>query len=196
MSKSTQSVRSRLRTIGVLATVAILACATGCVQRRMTIRSNPPGALVYVDNREIGITPASVSFIYYGTRQIRLVKDGYETLVVQQPVLPPWYQIPPLDFFSENIVPGELRDQRTFTYQMRPQMVVPTDQLIQRGEGLRSAAQAPGGVMNAGIVPLADTRPVAGPDGALPGTPAYPPAFPAGSGGAPVQPVAPYGGGR
>ena len=32
----------------------------------MTIRSNPPGAMFYVDDYEIGITPISTSFIYYG----------------------------------------------------------------------------------------------------------------------------------
>ena len=100
MSEQTQAVRRhrRLRRIGVLAALVALVCLPGCVQRRMTIRSNPPGALVYVDNHEIGVTPVSTSFLYYGTREIRLVKDGYETLTVLQPMLPPWYQIPPLDF--------------------------------------------------------------------------------------------------
>ena len=59
----------------------------------MTIRSNPPGALVYVDDYEVGITPISTSFIYYGQRRIRLVKDGYETLTVMQPIPPPWYDV-------------------------------------------------------------------------------------------------------
>ena len=40
-----------------MAAVVVLATAGGCVERRMTIRSNPPGALVYVDDYEIGITP-------------------------------------------------------------------------------------------------------------------------------------------
>ena len=31
-----------------------MAAATGCVRRRLTVRSNPPGALVYVDNQQIG----------------------------------------------------------------------------------------------------------------------------------------------
>ena len=61
----------------------------------MTIRSNPPGALVYVDDYTIGVTPVSTSFIYYGTRKIRLVKDGYETLTVMQPISPPWAKTTP-----------------------------------------------------------------------------------------------------
>src|ERR1700690_4113146 len=68
----------------VLAAIVLSLGTSGCVQRRMTIRSNPPGALVYVDDYEIGTTPVSASFTYYGTRKIRLVKDGYETLTVMQ----------------------------------------------------------------------------------------------------------------
>ena len=54
-----------------MALLGLLLCASqsGCVERRLTIRSNPPGALVYVDDYTIGVTPVSTSFIYYGTRK-------------------------------------------------------------------------------------------------------------------------------
>src|SRR3989304_6283587 len=124
---------------GVFFAAAFLLFQSGCVQRRMTIRSNPPGALVYVDDYEIGTTPISTNFIYYGTRKIRLVKDGYETLTVLQPVPAPWYQYPPFDFITENFIPGEIRDQRTIDFQLRPQMVAPTDQLLSRAESMRQS---------------------------------------------------------
>ena len=122
-----------------------LACLTqvGCVQRRLTIRSNPPGALVYVDNHEIGTTPISTDFIYYGTRQIRLVKDGYETLTVLQPIHTPWYQYFPIDFFAENVVPGEIRDERCLDFVLSPQVIVQGDQLLQRAEDLRRTTRVP-----------------------------------------------------
>ena len=82
----------------IAAAICFVAGATGCVQRRMTVRSNPPGALVYVDDYQVGTTPVSTDFIYYGTRKVRLVKDGYETLTVRQPFPLPWYQVFPLDF--------------------------------------------------------------------------------------------------
>jgi len=46
------------RAIGtaVLLAIVLLPAQSGCVTRRMTIRSNPPGALVYVDDYEIGTT--------------------------------------------------------------------------------------------------------------------------------------------
>jgi hypothetical protein len=116
----------------------------------MIIRTNPPGALAYVDDNEVGLTPVAISPIYYGNRKIRLVKDGYETLTVIQPMPPPWYEIPPLDFFSENTVPGKLRDLRTYDYQMRPQGVVPKEDLLSRAENLRHGTQTVTGIATPG----------------------------------------------
>ena len=120
--------------------VWVLAClaTTGCVRRRLTIRSNPPGAVAFVDDQRIGITPTSTPYTYYGTRELRLMKDGYESLTVKQRFQPPWYQYPGLDFISENLWPGEVRDERVVEFEMVPQLVVPNDQLIERAELLRS----------------------------------------------------------
>ncbi len=120
--------------------------ASGCVERRVVIRTNPPGALVYVDDHEVaGTTPVAVSPTYYGTREIRLIKDGYETKTVLQPMPPPWYEVPPLDFFSENVVPGTLHDTRTLDFQLDPQGVVPKEQLLARAENLRRGTQTVSG---------------------------------------------------
>ncbi|MEX2306946.1 MAG: PEGA domain-containing protein [Pirellulales bacterium] len=121
----------------VLLIMLMLLSATGCVRRRLNVRTNPPGALVYVDNQQIGTTPCSVDFTYYGTREIRLVKPGYETLTLNQPIPAPWYQVPPLDFVSENLVPTKIRDNRTVTYNLAPQLIVPTPQLLDRANQLR-----------------------------------------------------------
>ena len=77
-------------------------------------------------------TPVAISPIYYGNRTIRLVKDGCETKTVKEPMPPPWYEIPPLDFFSENVVPGTLNDSRTLDFQLQPQGVVPKEELLAR----------------------------------------------------------------
>ena len=120
-----------------VAAFLLVVAGSGCVERRLIIRTNPPGALAYVDDNEVGLTPVAISPIYYGSRKIRLVKDGCETLTVIQSVPPPWYEIPPLDFVSETLVPGKIHDIRTFDYQLRPQGVVPNDELLGRAEGLR-----------------------------------------------------------
>jgi hypothetical protein len=193
-SSVTDPVSVRSQAIWALFVLAVCGCQCGCVQRRMTIRTNPPGALAYVDDYEIGTTPISTDFVYYGQRKIRLVKDGYETLTVMQPVPPPWYQIPPLDFVTENLVAGEIRDQRTFSYQLTLQRVVPTEQLLSRAENLRRGV-VPVGVVAPSARAGATEAPLA------PGVPAYVPApaapepipAPEGIGGQPVYPLPPKG---
>lgn len=113
----------------------------GCVHRRLTIRTNPAGAVAYVDNRRIGITPVSTSFRYYGTRHIQLVKDGFATVTEDHKIAAPWYQWFGIDFFADNLWPREIRDERILDFQMTPQQVIPPAQVLQRAEQLRSSAE-------------------------------------------------------
>jgi PEGA domain len=170
---------NHLLRLAALGTVAL--CVAGCVQRRMTIRTNPPGALVYIDNYEIGTTPVSTDFIYYGRRQIRLEKPGFETLTIEQPIPAPWYQWFPLDFVSENLVPGEIRDERVLNYQLIPQRMIPPQEILNQAEQLRQNALAaaapppyapPGGAAPygapAGAAPYGVVPPGIGPNSSAP----------------------------
>jgi hypothetical protein len=128
--------------------IAVALSAVGCVERRMTIRSNPSNALVILDGQEIGFTPVSVPFNYYGVRQIKLVKDGYETKIINQHVTAPWYQKPGIDFVSEVLIPWRIRDERDYglgeqEYALQPKTLVSQDQLLQRAEEVRTAAHNP-----------------------------------------------------
>ncbi len=124
-------------------TAAILLLAgiglfSGCVERRYTIRTDPPGATVVVNGEEIGPAPASKSFVYYGDRQISLILDGYQTQTVIQPINAPWWDNLFTEFFTENFLPYSLRDEREFKYQMVPAQSPPAGELRDRAESLRS----------------------------------------------------------
>lgn len=123
-----------------LAVLTLLAPA-GCVRRRLTVRSNPPGAQVFIDDQEVGTTPCSTAFTYYGTRKLTLIKDGYRTETLYHKVPPPWYEYPPLDFLAETLVPYEIRDERIVDVQLVPQEVVSEARLRERAEGLRGQAR-------------------------------------------------------
>ncbi len=172
------------RLASALALLSLVADAGGCVERRMTIRSNPPGAAVYVDDYQIGTTPVAVNYTYYGTRKFRLVKDGFETLTVYQPMPAPWYDVFGVDFFSENVWPGKIRDERSYDYQMSPMVIVSNDQLLNRAEQLRNNGRA---IPAAAVQPIVTGPPITAPPvetlpppGALPPENTLPPpgAFP------------------
>jgi hypothetical protein len=126
-------------TLGVCLLIASFSL-TGCVRKRLTFRTNPAGAMVYVDKQPIGLTPVSTNFTYYGTRSVEIVKDGYRTEKFLRKIHPPWYEIPPLDFVSETLWPFENRDERIIDVQMSPEPLVPNEALVASGEQLRLQA--------------------------------------------------------
>jgi hypothetical protein len=120
---------------------ALLALALGgCVERRYTIRSDPPGALVIVNGEEKGTTPISSSYAFYGKRSIRLIKDGYDTQEIVQDFPPPWYDNLLTEFFTENVIPYTFRDERTFTYKLQPTQPTDPNMLLGNAEQLRAQA--------------------------------------------------------
>lgn len=130
--------------------------ASGCVRRRMTVRTSPPGAQVFVDDQEIGTTPCSASYVYYGTRKVTVMKDGYRTETLFQRFNPPWYQIPPLDFVTENLLPGEIRDERIVDVQLVPEQIVPQETLVERAQALRDSTR--GGFVTPLVSPTPHAR--------------------------------------
>jgi PEGA domain len=118
-----------------------ISLLSGCVERRYTIRTDPPGATVVVNGEEIGPSPASKSFVYYGDRKITLVHDGYETKTLIQPINAPWWDNYLTEFFTENIIPVSMRDEREYQYKLEPAQSPPQGELRDRAEGLRTDAR-------------------------------------------------------
>jgi hypothetical protein len=123
--------------------VALSCLLSGCVERRYTIRTEPPGALAIVNGEEIGPTPVSRSYTYYGNREITLIADGYQTQTIIQPMDRPWYDNYITEFFSENVIPWTIRDEREFVYKLPPATVPAAEDLGARAESLRRSGQAP-----------------------------------------------------
>src|SRR5271165_2353780 len=124
-----------------LTLLAVAALSSGCVERRYTLRTDPPGALAIVNGEEVGQTPVSRSFYYYGDREITFILDGYATKTLIQPIKAPWWDNLFSEFFTENLVPFNLRDEREFKYQLTPASTPRASDLRDRAEQLRSEAQ-------------------------------------------------------
>jgi hypothetical protein len=89
----------------------------GCVRRTLTVTTEPPGALVYLNGVEAGRSPIERDFVFYGTYDIAVRKEGYETLKTQGKVIAPWWQWVPFDFVAEFL---PLHDRQTLTYTLYP----------------------------------------------------------------------------
>lgn len=131
-----------LRARNVVSVLALLLAmsASGCMHRRLTVRSDPPGAAVLIDGEEVGFTPVSIDYTYYGTREITLVKDGYRTRTLMQKIPTPWYQWFPLEFVTDNFALTSIRDKREVLYTLEPDQLPPTSEVLDRANSLRSNA--------------------------------------------------------
>ncbi len=130
------------------AAAAILACAAalgGCLERTISITSQPPGALVWLNDLEVGRTPLEVDFTFYGTYDVRLELDGYEPIVTSREAKAPLYELPGIDLIAEAI-PTRIEDRVHWHFDLRPTLerVLPgdraTDRLLERASAFRAQA--------------------------------------------------------
>lgn len=131
----------------------------------MFIESNPPGAKVLVNNVEAGVTPCDYPFVYYGTYNITLIADGYETQTFEQKIVAPWYEYPPLDFFAEQVWPFTENDVRPLYYELRrtrrpnpTQIQIEANELRARGKELPPPSEPPPETPARGASPVGPLR--------------------------------------
>lgn len=113
-----------------------LAMASGCVRRVIDITSDPPGARVWVNDREAGRTPCSVEFTHYGRYDVRLRREGYEPIVGFGDADAPVWDFVGCDLASE-VVPATMTSRVRWHFTM-----IPTDKdeaaLVQRARAMRT----------------------------------------------------------
>lgn len=122
-------------------TLIVPLCASGCVERWLTINTAPEGALVVLNDEEIGQSPVTVSFEWYGDYNVRISKAGYETLKTHRKLEAPWYDSFPFDFFAQILNPKRIVDSYEWTFELAPQQQVGRDQLIQNARELKDQAK-------------------------------------------------------
>ena len=114
----------------------------GCVERRLTIRTQPDDALVILNDEELGKSPVTVSFQWYGDYAVRLEKEGYETLQTHKALTAPWYDYFPFDFAAQILNPNRVSDHYEWTFTLTPATVADRDTVIQQALALQKELTA------------------------------------------------------
>jgi hypothetical protein len=107
-----------MRAAGALVLLVVLA---GCVERRLWVRTDPPGAQVRVNGDEIGRAPVSWRFDHYGTVLVEAELDGYRPVQQAFKLRTPWYQRPVADFFADVVWPGKIKDDHELRLELEPE---------------------------------------------------------------------------
>lgn len=118
----------------------VMALANGCVRRTLTITTEPPGARVFLNDREIGRSRVTTDFLWYGDYDVVLRKEGYESLQTHALIKPPWYQFILIDFVAEVLWPGLLHDQHVRHFSLKKAVAPDRDELIRRAIATRDEA--------------------------------------------------------
>ncbi|MBX3315563.1 MAG: PEGA domain-containing protein [Phycisphaeraceae bacterium] len=130
--------KSPLRLCFVIAAAATLS---GCVERRISITSEPAGALVWVNDVEVGRTPAEFNYKHYGKYDVRLELDGYDTLQTIGEASTPWWDYPGPDLIAETIPNAKKTIRWHYTLTPTLATAMPREQfesdLIERARALR-----------------------------------------------------------
>jgi hypothetical protein len=134
-----------MRKFNVLAITAmcslLIVVLGGCVERKLTINTKPQGALVTLNDEEIGESPVTVNFNWYGDYCVRISKEGYETLNTHRDLKGPWYDHFPFDFFAEIVNPNRIVDSYEWTFELSPRQQIGRDELIQNANELKKQLQ-------------------------------------------------------
>ena len=137
-----------LRKLGLLSRTLVPALAAvflgGCVERILTVRTEPEGARVFLDGQEVGESPCDVPFEHFGTRDVEVRLIGHRARREFVEIDPPWWQYTPFDFFAEVIDPRD----HVFRYDVFMKLELSRggpeeeDELLRRAEEMRSLARS------------------------------------------------------
>lgn len=97
----------------------LLVSLPGCLERRIRIVTDPPGALVTLNDAQIGRSPAETDFTFFGRYDVRVAKEGYKTLNTTRKAVAPWYEYPFIDLLAVAL-PSNIETRLNWAFTLEP----------------------------------------------------------------------------
>ena len=124
---------------GKCAVVCAALVAPGCIERYLTIESQPPGATVRIDGTEVGKTPiAALPYSHTGRRRIQLDLTEYKRHTAVEDISGPWYCQFPFDFVTELLIPYRFRIEHSRSYVLEKSELADSADVMARAKALRA----------------------------------------------------------
>jgi len=120
----------------MLISLAVAILCFGCVEHRLTINTEPEGALVFLNDEEIGVSPVTASFNWYGDYSVRISKQGHKTLNTHRELKPPLHDHFPFDFFTL-LNPKRTVDSYEWRFKLAPRAQSSRKELIEAAQELK-----------------------------------------------------------
>ncbi|AQT68690.1 PEGA domain protein [Anaerohalosphaera lusitana] len=113
---------------------------TGCIERKLTINTKPQGALVTLNDEQVGKSPVTVDFNWYGDYKVHIAREGYTTLDTHRVLEAPTHDKFPFDFFYGVLWPETIVDEYEWTFELEPYQVPDRNLLIESALDARQEA--------------------------------------------------------
>lgn len=107
--------------LALLLPLAAIALLPGCgrQERIIEVTSTPTGALVWLNDAELGRTPVQAEFLHFGTYDVRLRLEGYEPIVTSREAHTPIHEFPPIDLIAAAL-PGDRVTRINWHFDLQP----------------------------------------------------------------------------
>ena len=113
--------------------LALAAGLSGCIERTIRITSEPPGALVTLNDEQIGRTPVEAEFTFHGDYDVRLQLEGHTPIHESRRAKAPIYEYPVIDLVAEALpVTLENTQEWHFTLEPSPEALIEAGALDER----------------------------------------------------------------
>jgi len=138
--KRSPAVRAARHGLGLLLLILLGCAAAGCsTQRTLQIDTDPTGARIWVNGvLQPTPTPVDVAFTHYGRTDVRVEKDGYESVATELNVPSELDGYPVIDLLLEMLRPRQVVKR---VVPLKPLSAEPTEAdalaALQRARGLR-----------------------------------------------------------
>ncbi len=153
--------------------ILLLVClgalgACGRQQRTLSVTTEPPGAMVWVNDVQLGRSPCESDFTFFGTYDVRLTLEGYEPIATKAEAEVPFVEQPVIDLIAAAI-PGTRRTRIEWHFVLTPvaeqtgDRNAAEDALTERAKALRERMNAP--APTSPTAPAAERPPAATPSG-------------------------------
>jgi hypothetical protein len=105
--------------LGIAVLIILVGLLSGCIRSRVLITSNPSSADVTFKGTYRGRTPIEIPIIWYWYYDVRLEKEGYKPLDVEERFHAPVWFYMPFDLLCEAL-PFPIYDTKLRHYVLQP----------------------------------------------------------------------------
>ena len=130
------------RNVSELIVVSVILFCGGCVERQLTVKTEPSDALIILNDEEIGTSPVTINFEWYGDYNVKISKKGYQTLQTHRSIKRPTCDRFPFDLFADALWPKRIVDKYEWTFQLDPYQTPDREELINSAVSLKEDALA------------------------------------------------------